>query len=537
MTTSSSKKDLPPHWIVKTSRQYPSLSYYANVKTGQSTWKHPSLLKESELKNNLTKKKGKKKLQGNEPEPKKAKKIDMPSSVTGVEEQELKSPVKAKFTPISCGHSVASAPVGNNQELNDNTGDDKDLQTKQMANDSTGNHKSKPIKFTIKNRNVLCTSSKTDSSPKKPLTLHPSILLAQKIAARDLNLKVKRKVGNDRQDKETTHDEVHSAKKIRSDKETLKLPVATIEPDTSPTSETEIKNSEEHKAKETSKNTLKGEKKASKKKKRHKTHKDTSESIPVIEPACHHGEEDKTDHEKDTKKVMDRENQLYNDFIARKSNLWKRNRYSFQDGDPKNTFEPEVYRVEEHGEILPDKVRPEQPQEEVPVSSEQVPYVDSLKASKPVPVPLPTEDNTIYPTAIDMEIDEEELKMEIANFRGSASYSRLTMSEGLPNSSTCLSSASVYFVVDTNVLIGDIDFLQELKSAVVGGRESVVVVPYVALQEMDGLKKSASIGRACQAAVRWCNQHFEAQHPRVQGQTYSDYRITLEENKGAVSMK
>ncbi|KAG0724803.1 Transcriptional protein SWT1 [Chionoecetes opilio] len=131
-----------------------------------------------------------------------------------------------------------------------------------------------------------------------------------------------------------------------------------------------------------------------------------------------------------------------------------------------------------------------------------------------------------------MEIDEEELKTEIANFRGSSSYC-LTVTEVLPNSSASHSSLSLYFVVDTNVLIGDIDLLQDLKISLVDGRESVVVVPYVALQEMDGLKKSAAIGKACQAAVRWCNQHFEARHPRVQGQTYSNYRTTRDENKGA----
>ena len=535
MTTSTSKEDLPPHWMVKTSRRHPSIFYYANVKTGQSTWKHPSLLKESELKNFT-----KKKLGENSPE----LKID-----TSVEEQQLKSPRKAKFIPIT-----SAASVRNEQNLNDDKGDFKDLETKQISNDNTGCDKSNPIKFTIKKKNVLSSFSKTESSKTKSVPLHPSILLAQKIATRNLHLNVKRKVECDEQDKETTRDEVHSAKRIKKtlellvtstetdiltttkdpmktrqhkaeqNKKTLELLVTSTETDTLTTTKDHMKTGE-HKAEQ---NKSIAKKKESPKKRRCKKKQKYVKSIPVERT----DEKKKTDkHIEDTKS---KENQMYNEFITRNRNLWKRKIYGFQESESEKTFKPELYRDEEHVEVLPDKARSEKPKEQASGSSTQVTYMDSLRVSNPVPLPA---ENTIYPKVIDMEIDKQELNMEIANFRGSASYSSMAISEGLPNSSTCHSSASLYFVVDTNVLIADIDFLHELKSSVIDGRESVILVPYVALQEMDGLKRSASIGKACQAAVRWCNQHFEAQHPRVQGQTYSNYRTTVEENKKAVSMK
>ncbi|XP_063889499.1 transcriptional protein SWT1-like isoform X2 [Scylla paramamosain] len=520
MTSSSNKKDLPPHWIVKTSRHYPSLSYYANVKTGQSSWKHPSLLKESELKN-LTKKKGKKKLREDDPEVKKA---------TGEEEEQAKSPTKGKFTPIGSGPSTAT--VGSTHELKNDAGDGKGLKTNQVSNVNTGNDKSKTVKFTIKKKNVLSTFSNTSNSPKKSVALHPSILLAQKIATRDLNLNVKRKVEDKKEDEKATHTELQSAKKMKSNKESLKLSVAAIqttETDTPTTSENHSKTKESHETEEINKSVSGDRKKEFKKKKKQK-HKRPKEESPF-----HQVEKERNSkHKEETRKTQSEIDQIYLDFVARKSNLWKINRYNSHQDQSVGTFQPELHRDDDHNKVPSAKMRSEEKQEEeeeeAPVSSKEVPYTDSPKVFRPVPVPS---EDSAYPKVTEMEIDEAELNMEIANFRGSASYSRLALSEDVSSSNTCLSSTSLYFVVDTNVLIRDIDLLQELKSTSVNGRESVVVVPYIALQEMDGLKKSPAIGQACQVAVRWCNQHFEEQHPRVQGQTYSNYRITVEENKRA----
>ncbi|XP_045114456.1 transcriptional protein SWT1-like isoform X2 [Portunus trituberculatus] len=523
MTSSNNKEELPPHWIVKTSRQYPSLSYYANVKTGQSSWKHPSLMKESELKK-ISKIKDKKKSRKNVPGVKKAD-----------EEEQEKSPSKGNFIPI--GSDRSSAAVGSTQVLKDDAGDGKGLKTKEESNINSKNDKSKKVKFTISKRNVLSTFPKAISSPKKSVALHPSILLAQKIATRDSHLNVKRKV-EDKKDKQSSHAEVQRAKKIKSNKESLKPSVAVSQTagiDTPTTSENCLKTKESNEAEESNRSIPSDRKKEFKRKKKQK-HKRHKEESPF-----HQVEKDKSSikkHEEDTGKTESEVDQVYRDFVARKSKLWQINRYSSHQGQSAGTLHLELLRDGDHNEIPSAKVRPEEKheeeeeekEEEASVSSKEVPYTDSPKVSRPT---LVQSEDSAYPKVTEMEIDEAELNMEIANFRVSASYSRLAVSEDVSNSNTCLNFKSLYFVVDTNVLIGDIDLLEELKSTSVNGQESVVLVPYVVLQEMDGLKKSPAIGQACQVAVRWCNQHFEKQHRRVQGQTYSNYRITVEENKRA----
>ncbi|KAK3869235.1 hypothetical protein Pcinc_025446 [Petrolisthes cinctipes] len=131
----------------------------------------------------------------------------------------------------------------------------------------------------------------------------------------------------------------------------------------------------------------------------------------------------------------------------------------------------------------------------------------------------------------DMEVDEQEIIAEIATFRGEASHSTL------PNDYNCsLHSSSVnkgslealFFVVDTNVLIHDtgISFLEALITSRIDGKETRIVIPYTALQEMDGLKRKETVGRACQSAIKWCHHHFETGDPRVQGQSYQNYLST-----------
>lgn len=147
--------------------------------------------------------------------------------------------------------------------------------------------------------------------------------------------------------------------------------------------------------------------------------------------------------------------------------------------------------------------------------------------------PVPTKDSD---EVIHMEVEEQEIISEIANFRGSISHSRHQGVSQLLTSKIDSSSTSLYVVVDTNVLIKDKEFLNSLKGRAIEGQETVIVIPYTALQEMDGLKKNEAIGRACQSAISWCNHHFEAKDPRVQGQSYNIYLETLSKNPQAVSI-
>lgn len=147
--------------------------------------------------------------------------------------------------------------------------------------------------------------------------------------------------------------------------------------------------------------------------------------------------------------------------------------------------------------------------------------------------PLPPKDTD---EVVHMEVEEHEIISEIANFRGSISHSRHQGRSQLLTSKIDSSSTSLYLVVDTNVLIKDKEFLNSLRGRTIEGQEIVIVIPYTALQEMDGLKKNEAIGRACQSAISWCNSHFEAKDPRVQGQSYDNYLESLSKNPRAVSI-
>ncbi|XP_050692269.1 transcriptional protein SWT1-like [Eriocheir sinensis] len=570
MTSSNAKKDLPPNWIVKTSRHYPSLSFYANVKTGQSSWKHPSLLKESELKG-LAKVKRKKKSKEISSE----EVIAATRSSSDVVKQEGRPHKKAKFSPLNSEQFAASQRKDQeatsqsndedsasqiNTQAADSTEDHKALKGKeklddrsfkwktleknQESNNTSEDYKPKPIKFTIKKKNVLCISSVMEGSPKQPVTVHPSIILARKIGARD-HMKTKGKNQDGRKETVTKND-VQTAKIKGVAEKASEFPAAATESNTSKL-KSELKNRALLKPYEVNESMSEKEKRKGKGKERQKNRSKTSLSNPDAETTDGLHETDKievlldtSEQKKDIIENRRKEDKMYEDFIKQRSKKWKKSRYKSKDSIDKITLKSEVSSDEEHSKSLSENLRPEQPKEEAledrlnsGLPSKQVPYIDSSKVFEPLPKSASTDDNTVYPKATDMEIDEEELITEIANFRDSASYFGLTHINSLSAPTAHYSPASIYFVVDTNVLIQDTDFLEQLKSSAVDGREIVVVVPYVALQEMDGLKKSASIGRACQMAVKWCNRHFEAQDPRVLGQTYSNYRYSLEKNKKA----
>lgn len=437
-------------------------------------------------------------------------------------------------------------PLKDNEKQDDRTLKWRTLEKNEESSDTAEDHKTKPVKFIIKKKNALCASTVMDRPLKKPAVVHPSILLAQKIAARDLPLKTNRKnqAGQKETDKE---DNVQTAKTKDSEEEASGPPVAASEPDTSLT-KNKLKDRELLRAYEILKNSLERDKKekagARQKQPKRKTASNSSDSKPISrlhKPDKREILPDKDEQKKDISEKRRKEQKMYEDFIRHRSNEWKRSKLKYKDSIDKSTLKSEASSDEDHAKPSSEDVRPEQPKEEALEDNlnsclpSQVPHRDSAKVLEPLPESELINDNTVYPKPTDMEIDEEELITEIANFRDSTSYFSLTPSNSLCAPTTHYSSGSIYIVVDTNVLIRDADFLEQLKSSTVDGREIIIVVPYVVLQEMDGLKKSASIGHACQAAVKWCNKHFEAQDPRVLGQTYSNYRNSLEKNRKAVS--
>ncbi|XP_076454677.1 uncharacterized protein LOC143289554 [Babylonia areolata] len=78
----------------------------------------------------------------------------------------------------------------------------------------------------------------------------------------------------------------------------------------------------------------------------------------------------------------------------------------------------------------------------------------------------------------------------------------------------------VYVVVDTNIFIGELDTLKHLRDMTLKdyGRP-YLIIPWVVLQELDGLKMSWAKSRRAQNAVRYIHSCLINLHPRVRGQT------------------
>ena len=135
----------------------------------------------------------------------------------------------------------------------------------------------------------------------------------------------------------------------------------------------------------------------------------------------------------------------------------------------------------------------------------------------------------------DMEVEDQEIMREIASLRGNVALSA-QVSKKQECADFDRDTNSTYYVIDTNILLRDLSFLEDMKRREIDGRPVVIVIPYVVLEELDGLKKSSSVGKASQDAICWCNRHFENKDSRVVGQNYNDYLSILKENPQSVSM-
>lgn len=83
--------------------------------------------------------------------------------------------------------------------------------------------------------------------------------------------------------------------------------------------------------------------------------------------------------------------------------------------------------------------------------------------------------------------------------------------------------------IDTNVFISELSFVQTLRDTNVTGLGfPVIYVPHRVLSELDALKdrpqvKSESVARSARKAVTYLNSCLVEKHPRVKGQSISDY--------------
>ncbi|XP_033732720.1 uncharacterized protein LOC117322085 [Pecten maximus] len=92
-------------------------------------------------------------------------------------------------------------------------------------------------------------------------------------------------------------------------------------------------------------------------------------------------------------------------------------------------------------------------------------------------------------------------------------------------------------VVDTNVLIENLSFVEELRDQEFKElSKPLLVIPWVVMQELDALKNSKnnfslSTARKARGPVNFLFQSFKIQHPRVIGQTPDEAKQALKEFK------
>ncbi|XP_070532779.1 transcriptional protein SWT1-like [Ptychodera flava] len=164
---------------------------------------------------------------------------------------------------------------------------------------------------------------------------------------------------------------------------------------------------------------------------------------------------------------------------------------------------------------------------------------------------------------VDMDIDEVDpgnVLTEVQEIRETVKLDPIEEYEGLsslPESSACdkagtssfvLEEEKLYVVLDTNVLISHLTFLEDFRDHFFKGygRPSLVI-PWVVMQELDILKretsikdaKTAIISKKAQRAVIFIHENLQSGHPRVKGQSMVEasvklQSITLESNDDRV---
>ena len=83
---------------------------------------------------------------------------------------------------------------------------------------------------------------------------------------------------------------------------------------------------------------------------------------------------------------------------------------------------------------------------------------------------------------------------------------------------------TLYLVLDTNVLLGHLNFITELRDSVVSGLQPTLVLPWVVIQELDGLKENEMVGRQAHKAVKFIHACVADGHPRVRVQRSDEER-------------
>ncbi|KAG7155906.1 transcriptional protein SWT1-like [Homarus americanus] len=463
---------LPRDWVLKSSRRCPVAKYYFNTKTGQATWIHPLLLKESKEDCSKEPKELKK-----SPKKRKKVKINLSESQGSIVNELIVKSDEAEVTSTNSVAVSSHSPHRNNPVQGSPTVTESD---DGKAIDEEKWNSRKPVKFAFKAK----TEPKKDSlsGQKKIVSIHPSLLRARKVAEK---LQWSKKVKD---------------KKVKPQSErtvpSIKLEEKVDVPD--------------NKLKESVEKTRKG--------------KITAVSTRRIVKAKRRIEYDKKVKE-DEASIQEIIEEISGSPCKKNEECKVKSKEEKVHYKHNKNNEYDVYKHFVKSKQVSHQTLKSSHKDNYPPEESELPPLDKVVHKQEPHYEVDTENDSDEVT--EMEVEEQEIITEIANFRGSVSHSHKTDSNQLLTTNINSNSESVCIVVDTNILIQDIGFLESLKSKEIAKKEVVIVIPYTALKEMDGLKKNASIGKASQAAICWCNSHFENNDPRVQGQSYDNYLKTL----------
>ncbi|XP_024936579.1 transcriptional protein SWT1 isoform X1 [Cephus cinctus] len=130
-------------------------------------------------------------------------------------------------------------------------------------------------------------------------------------------------------------------------------------------------------------------------------------------------------------------------------------------------------------------------------------------------------------------IEDEKIMSEVQNVRvqlGTQAWDEITINTPKNDLEFPMTrdanNKDLYIIIDTNVFLSNIQAVEQARDAVFKsyGRP-IIVVPWTVLRELDYIKdnNSESLQAKARRAIRFLYQHFSDKHPRVKGQTASDF--------------
>ena len=82
----------------------------------------------------------------------------------------------------------------------------------------------------------------------------------------------------------------------------------------------------------------------------------------------------------------------------------------------------------------------------------------------------------------------------------------------------------IYFVVDTNIMISELNLVESICKKHFKDHKIIVIIPYAVIAELDGLKNKSSKAKQVRQAIHWCSKKFSGTDSNyVRGQSYANH--------------